>query len=756
MLSLPRFTQKVLEEFMSSENEKIDNMLGRTFRDCHIVEKIAVGGFGTVYRAIDEKLKIPRAIKIFHPHLSQESNFRRRFEIEMRLLAYIDHPNIVRIIGAIDEPDISGFIMEFIEGKTLSDILEKDGALSIPQALDIFTQVSRAIAYAHNLENQVIHRDLSPDNIMLRPDHIVKIMDFGIAKTIGSERVTQTGIVLGKPHYMAPEQFEGTVSTYTDQYALGVIFYEMITGKLPYDSDTPIGLYKMHLNNNPQSPREINPQIPIHVEQVILKCMGKDEKDRFKSIDEMLKQLIGDGKDNYVVDNRIPNLIYKAIKAAEREDFALSLQTLQEALAYEPENKEVLIQIEEISKRQKQYEDQSLIEEAFHQAQEFFKSQMMEEACGSIVEFLKISQPYGNSRIVKEFQEKLRTRMPQVFEQALQIFQLDWQKVEQYIRKGKALFQRDSFQEALDQFQSALKIDPHSEIVQKLKALTDKKIKMEQIATHYKEGILAIKNEDYQRALECFDNVLQSNPQHKGAKQYRNMVITELDKRAKNRSEVDAAYREALSDYEGWNFTGAIVKFERVLEMDQNHEHAKRLLDESRSRVAEGNQMEEIGFFYNQGMTFYKSQLWEKAITCFNRVLKYMESHKGALEHKKMAEEKLEQQKKIEVYFQEALENFRNSQYARALELINLILAQDKNHKGALQYHALCEELQGISEPSNKEATLPLAPTPLPTTPPIDITRTSQFTMRKGQSTMEIKGPGKPPSGQAGGQGNKK
>lgn len=723
---------------MSSDNEKIDNMVGRSFRDCRIVEKIAVGGFGTVYRAIDDKLKIPRAIKIFHPHLSQESNFRKRFEIEMRLLAYIDHPNIVRIIGAIDEKDISGFIMEFIEGKTLSDILEKSGALPIPQAIDIFTQVARAIAYAHNLENQVIHRDLSPDNIMLRPDGIVKIMDFGIAKTIGSERVTQTGIVLGKPHYMAPEQFEGTVSIYTDQYALGIIFYEMMTGRLPFDADSPIGLYKMHLNNPPTSPREINPQIPVHVEKVILKSMGKDEKDRFKSVDEMLKVLVGEGQDNRGIDNRIPNLIYKATKAAEREDFPLALQTLQEVLAYEPENKEALIQIEEITKLQKQHEDQNLIEEAFHQAQEFFKSQMLEESCGSIVEFLKISQPYGSSRIVKDYQNKLRLRMPQIFEQALQAVQQDWQKVEQYVRKGKSLFQRDAFQEALDQFQSALKIDPHNDMVQKLKTLTDKKIKMEQIAARYKEGILAIKNEDYQKALECFEEVLKTNPQHKGAKQYRDMAATELDKKAKNRSEVEAAYREAMSSYEQWDFTLAIEKFERVLSMDQKHEHARRLLDESRSRVADENKMEEIGFFYNQGMTFYKSQQWEKAITCFSRVLKYMDSHKGALEHKKMAEERLEQQKKVDTYFQEALENFRNSQYIHALELINKILAQDKNHKGALQYKALCEELQGIAADAPSSETAPPRPTPSNAAP--EIGKTNQFTIRKGQSTMEIQG----------------
>ncbi len=732
------------DKAMAVESDKlVDNMIGRVFRDCRIKEKIAVGGFGTVYKGFDDKLKVYRAIKIFHQHLSQEPNFRKRFEIEMRLLANIDHPNIVRIIGAIDEPDISGFIMEYIEGDTLSNITEKKGAFPISQSLDIFIQIARAIAYAHNLDNPVIHRDLSPDNVMLRPDGVVKIMDFGIAKTIGSERVTQTGIVLGKPHYMAPEQFEGMVSIYTDQYALGVILYEMVTGKLPFDAESPIALYKLHLNSPVPSAREINSQVPMTVEKVIIKAMSKDEKDRFKSVDEMVKALLGEGQDSRAVDNKIANLIFKANKSIERQEFSQAQQILEEVLSYEPDNKEVLVKIEELTKLKKQYDDQNTIEECFHQAQEFSKSQMKEEACRSVVDFLKISQPYNNSRIVKEYHAKLQSKMPEIYKDAVQIVQSDWQKIDQYVRKGKVLFQKDSYSEALDQFLAALKIDPHNETVQKLKVLTEKKIKMEQIANFYKEGILAIKNENFQKALECFDEVLKANPQHSAAKQYRNMAITEIEKRAKNRSEVDSVYREALALYEKWEFTLAIEKFERVLELDQAHDQAKNLLTESRSRVADENKIEEIGFFYNQGITFYKSQQWEKSITCFNRVLKYMESHKGAIEHKRMAEEKMEQQKGIQSLFEQALELFRNSQYNQALPILNQILSQDKNHKGALQYKALCDELQKISNdtPENSQSENPFSQNLSSQTSPanIDISKTSQYTVRKKQGTMEIK-----------------
>ena len=673
-------------------------MIHRTFRDCKIQEKIAVGGFGTVYKAVDVKLNVPRAIKIFHPHLSEEKGFRKRFESEMRLLAYLDHPGIVRIMSAIDEPDVSGFIMEFVEGDTLSDILENSGALTIPEAIDIFTQVAKAIAYAHNLENQIIHRDLSPDNIMLRPDNIVKIMDFGIAKTIGSERVTQTGIVLGKPTYMAPEQFEGTVSIYTDQYALGIILFEMVTGRVPFDAESPIALYKLHLNEPLIPPRELNDQVPPNMEKVLNKALAKDEKDRYKNVDEMLEALLSEGKGGRSIDNRLASLMLDVNRAIDRENYERALELLQEILSYEPDNKEALARREEVQRLQKAQHDQELIEEWFEQARVFYQSDLNEEACGCLVDLLKIARHYGSMPVVKEYQSRLRKEMPELFQEALAIAEQDWKKVKEHTHKGKNLFQQDRFEDALSYFEKALLINPYSETLQKLKNLTQKKIKRAKIATYYKDGIIAIKNEDYRKALDCFKIIIELNPQHKEAKKYREMAENELERLQKSRSQVEATYREALELYEKWEFTLAMAKFERVLELDESHRDAKLLLTESKARLDDENKLEEIGFFYNQGRTFYKSQQWEKAITCFNRVLKYMENHKGALEYRELAIQKQQQQVKIDQAFGEALDCFRNSEYTKALQKIDFILDQDKNHKGAKQYKALCEELRGLGD----------------------------------------------------------
>ncbi len=682
---------------MASENpEQLDSMINRAFGSCVIKEKIAIGGFGTVYKAFDEKLDIPRAIKIFHPHLSGEKGFQKRFEIEMRLLAQLDHLNIVRVISAIEEPDCTGFTMEYVEGKTLADILEEQGAFVVQESIDIFTQVAKSIAYAHNLKDQIIHRDLSPDNIMIRPDGVVKIMDFGIAKTIGSEKVTQTGIVLGKPTYMAPEQFEGTVSTFTDQYALGIILYEMITGRVPFDAESPIALYKLHLNEEAITPNEINDQIPLYLDKIVLKAIAKEEGDRFDNVDKIVEALNSRGTSSKSVENKIPSLMVDVSLAIKDEDFEKALSIVNEVLELEPSNKEALAKKEEVHKLKRAHERQDILEESFHQAIAFHEASMNEEAYSYVQDFFRISLMYPKSATVKRHQNTLEKKMPELYQKAKEQTSDEWERVDHLAKIGKKLFQRDNFADALKKFEQALEINPYYEWLTKLKKLCEKKIKMAQVAENYRDGIIAIKNEDYENALKSFEIVLQLYPQHKEARKYKKMAQNELDKVARNRSELESAYKEALDLYEKWEFTSAISKFERVLELDETNLEAKMLLSESLARSDDENKIEEIGFFYNQGMTFFKGQQWQKAIKCFDRVLKYMENHKGALEYKSLAETKITQQKKLEDSFQEALEHFRNSSYTQAVNALEYILAIDKNHKGARQYRALCEELRGL------------------------------------------------------------
>ena len=288
-MNLPSASATPFRESSVNQDFAVDDpYLGREFGPCRIDQKLAVGGYGVVYKATDVNLGIPRAVKFFHPHLSSERGFRERFYNEMQLLAKMDHPNIVKIVFAIDEANLSGFVMEFVEGEPLSDLRDNQGRIDVDRSREIFRQVGAAIKYAHTLDPPIIHRDLSPDNIMVRPDGSAKIMDFGISKTINAERLTQTGIVLGKPMYMAPEQFEGHVTELCDQYALGIILYEMIVGELPFEGDTPIAQYRARYKQEVALPPEIAASVPTEMIDSILRCTMREPQDRFPDVASMI------------------------------------------------------------------------------------------------------------------------------------------------------------------------------------------------------------------------------------------------------------------------------------------------------------------------------------------------------------------------------------------------------------------------------------------------------------------------------------
>ncbi|MBI5368985.1 MAG: serine/threonine protein kinase, partial [Planctomycetes bacterium] len=261
-----------------------EQMLGRTFGACTIQEKIASGGFGTVFKAMDVKLGVPRAIKIFHPHLASERGFRSRFEAEVRTLAQLDHANIVRILYTLEDPDVVGYVMEYVPGKTLKRQIKEAIRLPPGKVAEFGAQIAEAVHHAHTLPNPVVHRDLSPENVLVRPDGAVKVTDFGIAKVLGEEAVAYTGAVVGKPRYMSPEQFEGFVSASCDVYALGVMLYEMATGRPPYDASTHVQYYLKHRDTAPPAISSLAPEIPWKLERAILRTLAKRPAQRTETM----------------------------------------------------------------------------------------------------------------------------------------------------------------------------------------------------------------------------------------------------------------------------------------------------------------------------------------------------------------------------------------------------------------------------------------------------------------------------------------
>ena len=257
-----------------------------------IVEEIGRGGMAIVYKGVHPFLERYIAIKVLPEYFVQDKEFVDRFTREAKTMMLLQHPNIVRIYDAGIYENKYFIVMDYIEGKTLKDLIKKEGKIEIERAVKIIEQVCDSLSYAH--KNSVIHRDVKPSNIIIE-DETGKsyITDFGIAKAVSGTKLTETGVSLGTPEYMSPEQFseKGKVDQRTDIYSLGIVFYEMLTGDIPFKGDTPLGIAFKHVNISPEKPRIKNPEISPYLEKIILKMLAKDVDDRYESMDELIKDL---------------------------------------------------------------------------------------------------------------------------------------------------------------------------------------------------------------------------------------------------------------------------------------------------------------------------------------------------------------------------------------------------------------------------------------------------------------------------------
>ncbi|MGH9844785.1 MAG: protein kinase domain-containing protein [Blastocatellia bacterium] len=255
-----------------------------------IQEEVGLGGMGKVYRGIDLMLSREVAIKVLRPEMTQYGSLVERFRNEAVVLAKLNHPHIALLYNLIQQDNLLFMVMEFLRGDPLDWRIRKSGAIPYGEAIRLFGQILEAINYAH--QNGVVHRDLKPNNIMITPGEKVKVMDFGIARVLGTQRMTMEGSVIGTVEYMAPEQVRGQESSErTDIYSLGILLYEMLCGKLPFTSDNQYDLMRAQIESPPPPPRTIAPMIPEHVEQAILRALAKEPAGRFASALEFRKAL---------------------------------------------------------------------------------------------------------------------------------------------------------------------------------------------------------------------------------------------------------------------------------------------------------------------------------------------------------------------------------------------------------------------------------------------------------------------------------
>ena len=273
------------------EKDRNDKNIGKKLDGRYeIIERIGEGGMADVYRAQDVVDNRTVAVKILKKEFAENEEFLRRFRNESKAIAVLSHPNIVKIFDVGFSERIQFIVMEYIDGITLNSYMEQEGPLDWRDAVHYILQILRALQHAHS--KGIVHRDIKPQNIMMLPDGTIKVMDFGIAKFAREDGKTGTDKAIGTVHYISPEQARGGVTdAKSDIYSVGVMFYEMLTGKKPFDTDNPVSIAVMHMQAEVPLPHLTRPDIQTGLEEIILKAMQKDPKDRYQSAREMMDDI---------------------------------------------------------------------------------------------------------------------------------------------------------------------------------------------------------------------------------------------------------------------------------------------------------------------------------------------------------------------------------------------------------------------------------------------------------------------------------
>lgn len=255
-----------------------------------IIERIGVGGMAIVYKAKDLLLNRVVTIKVLREQFASDDDFVRRFRREAQSAASLSHPNIVSIYDVGKDGDTEYIVMEYVEGQNLKELIRNYAPLSSEQSINLAMQIAQAIRHAH--EHNIIHRDIKPHNILVTADGRLKVTDFGIARAVSAATMTHTGDIVGSVHYLSPEQAKGVqTNEQSDLYSLGIILYELLTGKVPYDGETPIAIALKHLQEQPVPPSKLNPRISQELESIILRAIAKSPEQRYKTAVEMLEDL---------------------------------------------------------------------------------------------------------------------------------------------------------------------------------------------------------------------------------------------------------------------------------------------------------------------------------------------------------------------------------------------------------------------------------------------------------------------------------
>ena len=670
-------------------------MIGQILNGNRIEEKICVATTGTVYRAKDVLLEVDRAVKIIHPKMVNPVT-RTRLQAAVQFWAQLDHPNFVHIFSSIEDGQTLGFVMDYIQGNSLRQLLKNQSKLGISQAIDYFIQLAKGLSFAHS--QHILHRKLSPENVIVRSDETIKIMGLGVLKHETQPRnITPTNLCIGKPSYMAPEQFKGQYSIYSDQYIWGAMLYEMVTGKAPFVADNIRNLVRLHMQQQPVPPSSLNSEIKPELESIILKTLAKRPEQRFPNMAKLLEALMAatDRLDE-AGDVSAQSLMYRGRHAMERRRIEHAIYFFNKVLSlYGKETPYFKEAYEKRTNGLRLWQEEESIKKVrtlYTETLACFDNEDQDGTRAHILGILQIMRDHPDSSRIRGTKMDVMREVPDLLAETANKLEQQIEESRKLTEKGKLLLDDGQNDEAISILNQALEKDGKNEQALLLKNLGKRRYKMVLMTKCFRDGVSAMKNGHYAQSSSFFEKVLELKPNHEQALKHLKVVKREEELEKTRRLQIGKYYQEGLELYEQWLPDQALEKFKKVLELAPEHQEAKGFVNAVQNRLDEDSKLEEIGFFYQKGMNFYNNKKWREAIACFTHVLKEMGTHKKALGYRKLAQEALEQQDGYDKMLEEAMVLFRGSQYSEALKRFECLYKLDTSNQELGNYRRLCRE----------------------------------------------------------------
>jgi serine/threonine protein kinase len=670
---------------------------GSLFARRYLIEKkLGEGGFGTVYKATDKILDVPVALKIMSAKIVHNEKTLERFKREVILARKVAHPNACRIYDIGESHGTHYVSMEFLEGNTLADLIGGQGALSPDVGIGIIRQVLQALQEAHRVG--IIHRDLKPQNIMVDSNLKASIMDFGISISADVTRVTQTGVLIGTPYYMAPEQFEGKdIDSRADIYSIGVIMFEILTGRLPFKADSPMAIIYAHLKSSPPKPSSIIPNFPAELETVILKSLEKEPQNRYQSVRDLLRDL-APLETPATSAGIIPKEAIAQKFMAERS-YSKAIKYLRSLLKTNPQNQEwkKLLNIALSEKTRKEIRRaRSLIRK-----KNLIQAQLLIEKIGRLHS--------ENSRVISQV-KKLESILGKERQKA----------VDAYLKEAESLLeQKDwtAFFRGLEAASNLSGADPRiSNLEQKALALQQEELlqslqkQLEEAEQQLREASQKKDPEQLricqEKVIASMDQLLKDNPSFEPARLLRDRVLesSRLEAEEKNIRENLAVALKPLTENKpdlsvpllkkmqvnaSPKFLGELVRIQNGIQeaaavISKSHFNqvekivAKLLSSDPLGWLEPHNQLffqfldfakketlkrQQFNDAFQKGQGLYEQLKWEEAIASWKQALKILPGDSTAKQWIKSAETRLEEERQI----QERV----STQLAQCEELLN-------------------------------------------------------------------------------------